>query len=381
MAYISLYSPLNSQALLADIADTTLEDLLFVNEEASEGVLAAFQLSNGYTADLSKSGDGGIYYEIEIYGPTPSEGEIEIEVEAPIPFLFDTSSVDFFYQGESLDVLDILSSVEDSIRQDDYNYFAVFDADAVAYGYSGQDYFLGTGEMYGRKGNDFFTLVDTDTLFLPVAEVPLEPTVSERPEPGRSEPIIANGNRGDDMLIAGAEFAKVFGGRDDDTIVTTYGRTVAAGGQGEDSFVFAGTNAFSGSEEILPIARPAGVIDTKLEIKDFDSDEDTLIFHISDPFANQERGTEEAFQEREVALRGPATLADVFGPGTLADIEGDVDLGPLEMSVYQNRLGHTVFLMEGEGYTDRVVLRNTDLDDVDLASVEITDSFDPFLMT
>lgn len=378
MAYISLFSPFNSQALLADIADTTIDDLLFVNEETTEGVLAAFQLSNGYFADLSKSGSGGTYYEIEIYGPSPSQGEIEVEIEAPFPLT--SSSVDFFYQGESLDVLDILASVEDSIRQDDYSSFSVFDADAVAYGYSGQDYFFGTGEMYGRNGDDFFTLIDTNGFFLPVEATLIEPSVAQLAEPGPAQPIIANGNRGDDMFIATASFAKIFGGRDDDTIVTTYGRTVAAGGQGEDSFVFASTNPFSGGEEIVPVFGPLAMTDTKLEIKDFDSDEDTLIFSIADPFSSQERVGEGSFEEGEIALRGPATLADIFGPGTLADIEGDVDLGALEMSVYQNKLGHTVFLMEGEDYTDRVVLRNTDLDDVDLESVEITDNFDTFFL-
>ena len=261
------------------------------------------------------------------------------------PLTPDTLTV--FYFSEQIAIEDLAGiteyfkrapEIDDQGRVSIVNQISSTNEDAVVTGFAVSDFILGLGTLRGGGGDDFVVVDDA-----------MNPDGTEIDVTQRS---VAFGGKADDVIGVNVDHARVAGGAGNDRIFFSEGHAVAKGGQGNDSFIFV-------SDE--------NADDTQVNaiLKDFNVAEDRLEFG----------GSTRDFPDS----REGRTLEEIFGEGVLSN-DDSFTIDGVTLTFQQQQNGNTIIFREGTGsdgnvFDERVVLRDTDILNIDRADVTLYADF------
>lgn len=335
MPSIDLESPLNFRDLLADIADTTeqqitLLDPVSVLTSGQPKTVAEIALDNGYVMTFEAHEHGSeVFTYMSIADPSSVDGELPsfISIRDEALELGDLADIEKYFDGTI-----IFGGFLDDLAR--YKIWST-NNDAVVAGFNNAALHVGVGTIKGRGGDDAITLT-TDGLFA-------------QPEShGR-----ALGGYGDDRIQVWVENAFVAGGVGNDMLFFGQGRSTAKGGPGEDMFFFMSYDTFFSDPR-------DGYTDTpvRAHIRDFDPSDDDLVFFFNSGLQGE---------------RVERSLADMFGSGDLSTVD-DFTVDGVTFTFHENAKGTSIITRSGTDgnglvYDERVVMRETTLDEINRADV------------
>lgn len=330
MPKIDIEGPLNFRDLVADIADTTVDDITilepvpFSSFEAAD-LMAEVTLDNGYVMTFESWRETSEEFTfMSIANPS------SVDTELPTVIVLNDVAL------ELSDLRDIQSYFDGTIYGlDEFGFNTLWilstSNDAVVAGFDNRAVHWGVGTIKGRGGDDTITLTAEGLFAQPESH-------------GR-----ALGGYGDDYLQVLVDNAFVAGGAGDDYLFFLTGRTTAKGGPGEDTFVF-----MSSESDAYP--DPSNGSDdapVRAHIRDFDPSNDSLSFD---------------FSTGQGAVGEQRSLAEMFGDGDLSTLQ-DFTFDGLRFTFHENAKGTSIITRSGTDsngmvYDETVVLRATGLDEI-----------------